>query len=126
MVDLEAVDDLVDVRAVLDAVVDLKDELGRIAQLHGVAKLFAQVSGRRSQPAPELLFILQSQNGEPDLRIAQIARCFYARHADHPLLHARILHLAQELGDDELNIVVGSCQFIGCHVESSYLSALTC
>ena len=46
--DLEAVDDLVDMGAVFDAVVDLEDQLGRIAQFHGIAELAAQIARSRA------------------------------------------------------------------------------
>ena len=113
MVDLEAVDDLVDVRAVLDAVIQLKHQLRRVAQIQHASQLPAQPAGGRLDAAAKFLFVLQAHHGKPDLAVAQVAGGLHTRDADHALLHAGVLDVPQLCRDDALDIVIDSCDFIG-------------
>ena len=110
--DVQGIDHFVDVGAVFDAVIQLEHQLRGVAKIQGRAQLLAQPAGGGLESAFELLLALQAHHRQPDLAVAQIAGGLHTRHADHALLNARILHVAELGRDDPLNIVVGSCQFI--------------
>ena len=122
MPDIQRADDLVDMGAVFDAVVDLEHQLRRIAQLQHGAQLPPEPAGGRPQSAAKLLLALHPHDGEPDLAVAQIPRGLHAGDADHPLLDPGILDIPQLCREHTLDVVVDSCDLVGCHFQISILN----
>ena len=112
---VQPLDQGADMRALLDRVVDLKHQFRGVAQVQHGAELTAQPAGGRTQPLFEFLLIVHTEHGEPDLRIAQVARRLDAGDADHALLHTGVFDLREQVCQHALNIIIRSCQFIGSH-----------
>ena len=93
--------------------IQLKYQLGRITQFQHSSKLMAQPAAGGFDTAAKFFFVFQAHHREPDFTVTQVARCLYPGDADHALLHTRIFDIPQLGGNNALNIVIDSCNFIG-------------
>ena len=103
------------VGAVGDGIVHDELQLRRVAQIHLLPQLVAQVAGGGLQALHQTLFVLTVQGADIDPGVPQVAGGVHMGDGQHALGDTGILHRAQQAGQRLADGLIDAADAIGCH-----------